>query len=205
MSAKPKGRKRTCKTHSYEVRREVLRLRSDGLSLPAIKSRTGIPVSTVIQWAHLCDVETGSYMSDEDLDVAMKDWKERYASDGGKLAVMIPPTPRALRIDRGKLSEVVAEARARVEKMYRADETIAGVLKAATGMALLSAWEESMLDLPRVEKWADVKTMLETLFAKLDISEKTKEVKRQGIDIRILNTPRNRQTPVDVEATFSGE
>jgi hypothetical protein len=188
------------------VRREALRLRSDGFSPTAILSKIGIPMSTTVQWCKFCGIEEGGYLSDEDLDIAMRDWKERYASDGGKLAVMAPPpSRRALALDRGKLGEVVAEAKARVVGMYKGEDTIAGVLKAATAMALLASWEESMLDLPRVEKWADVKTMLDTLFAKLGISEKAKEVKRQGIDIRILNTPRNRQAPVDVEATFSEE
>lgn len=187
----------------YDIRRTVMRMYSDGHSLTVINRETGINKSTIRFWAKEVAIDPNSRLTDEDLDLMLSDWKVRYADDGtaprAGQPVHLTAHPKMSLALTGQLEEVIATVREQVTKRMQAEDTVAGMLKAGTALAILQSWEHSMRNLPVVEKWADVRIMLDELFAKLDIKEKEgKGNKRQGIDIRILNARPSQQVDAEV-------
>lgn len=204
----------------YEIRRETMRMYCDGFGLPAIVTKTGVAKPTIIAWARLMGLEKNSRISEDDLDLMLGDWSIRYASGGDapRAGKNMPVIRNGLMVNSlhgnsrnvktaimltGHLDDVIATVRAAVIKRMDAEDTIEGMLKAGTALAMLGAWESSMMALPQVERWTDVKTMREELFNMLDIHDKggKDKSKRQGIDIRILNSRRDGGGAPTVEAT----
>ena len=174
----------------------------DGTSAISVGKSFGIDKLVIYSWIKKTGVQRGVSLTEDELNLAMGDWKWKYP-DGPSTKAQVKdvkkrlrenalpnePTPESMTSAvtvRSNYNQTLERVGLQVISKLSSDTTIAGTLKATLAMAYIDLLKESLVNMPPVEKISDLRTLQSLLFETLDIGGK-EGPKRQGIDLRILN------------------